>query len=88
MHVGEQDRVDVLRRDAERGERGRQPAGGRPERLGGAGVDQQRPVAVADEVRGDPDGVGPGRIEEGRCQRRLELSSGGMLTKKLPAKSK
>ena len=83
MHVREQDRVDLLGRDAERRER--RPASARrgAEELGGAGVDQQRPVAAADEMRRDRR---PGSASPGSRKAAFEAassSSGGMLTKKL-----
>ena len=70
VHVGEQHRVDVGGRDAERRQRRRQPPVRRPEDAGGAGVDEERAIAVAQEVRGDAD-ARPGR--ERRLQRRRDL---------------
>ena len=64
----------VLGRHAERRERGRHPPGGGAEEVGGAGVDEQRPVAAADQMRRDRrPGCGSGGIEEGGLQSRFEL---------------
>jgi hypothetical protein len=56
MHVGEQDGVDCVGRDAGRRKRPRQLPERRPHAVAGAGVDQRRAPGGLDQERVDADG--------------------------------